>query len=51
MFLFKFWFPLPGDIPEAPADAGEDGAHADRYEAGDDDQLDPVYHVEWVHVD
>ena len=49
--LLKLWLPLPGCVPEAPPNAGEDCAEADGDEPSDEDHLDPVDHVEGVHVD
>ena len=49
--LLELWLALPHRVPELPADAGKDGAGAHGDDAGDDDQLDPVDHVERVHVD
>jgi len=42
---------LPGPVPVPPPDAEEDDAHADGHDAGEEDQLHPVDHVEGVHVD
>ncbi len=51
VYLLKDGILLPVPVPVPPPDAKEDDAHADRHDAGEEDQLDPVDHVEGVHVD
>ena len=51
VYLFEDRVFLPVSVPVPPPDAEEDDAHADGHDAGEEDQLDPVDHVEGVHVD
>ena len=51
MYLFEYWVRRPAAVPVAPPNAYEDCAQADGHGARQENHLEPIDHVEGVHVD